>query len=171
MLEVIRADSLTIAAVCAAVAGVGALIKWVVFPIRRLAQVGEAQMSRNGGGSMVDKNNAMYAEMFEVDEDFHPILDTNGKPKRRLGAKVDEVLAKQESARVVNEARHQTNTKALDEIKDRVEQIEVHQAVMEEKQAVGEIALAAAFELAPEPQKLAVQAAVERHQRLRGPAE
>lgn len=133
--------------------------KFVAFPLRRLDQMREAQLSRNGGGSLVDKSNAVYGELFEVDAHGKSVLDANGKVIPKLGKRVAEIGANQailirqaDEQLQVGEDRHAANLHSLHEIQASISTIEY-------KQAVGEAALVAAYGLAPVEQQAAAQAA------------
>lgn len=50
-----------------ALASVLAAVRWLVMPLRRMVALYEAQLGKNGGGSLTDKAAKMYADMFPAE--------------------------------------------------------------------------------------------------------
>ena len=111
-------DSLTEFLV-AVVAFLGVL-KWLVLPVRRALTIAEAnrdvtmaQLRRNGGGALVDKNDKMYAAMFpakgpsmlamltEISEQQKLTADIVNDHHKANSARLDSIEAEQRKAAVL----------------------------------------------------------------------
>ena len=117
----------SIAALCGLIAMTGVVRRYIV-PIKKLV---EAQLTTNGGGSLVDKTNR--------------ILPNHAEAQKHWGG--------------LEVGQTQLNL-SISEIKTQISGFASKQAEILEKQERGRIALEAAFAVAPEVQRKAVEEAI-----------
>lgn len=87
-----------VTALCGAVVALIAALRWVVFPLRRIVQLGEAQFKKNGGGSLVDK------------------VEAQGNALTELGIVIAKISRTQDANLSVQDERHAQNSTRFDEL-------------------------------------------------------